>query len=171
MRCLTNKECASWIEAHGLITAPYGDWEGYPVMAAGRYAQFGFKNSAHIAQHLVEVVSPFEECLLWFYDGGWDSPPMDALVNAIRRSHGEIRSWSDAPGYFYKFDEWQELAGLFFLTLDVGGSAYLYAAESGTVFFNWEGTLIDAWTKDANHTEKLRLLEEDWLREHPKTRP
>ena len=139
MRCLTDAECNTWIEQQGLIAKPYGDWKGYPAMAAGRYHQFGFEADAFLAQALVVLASPFTEALLWVVDDGWEIPPIDTLVNVIRRSHGENRSWAET-------------------------SAYLYFADSGTIFLNWEGTLLDSWTKNPNHTQAALLAEQHWGR-------
>lgn len=150
-----------------MIVSPYGDWDGYPIVAAGHYHQFGIKNSTFLAQHLVSVAGPFEQALLWVIDGGWDIPSVDALVNAIRRSHGEDRSWGEASGYLYEPDEGDEMAGLFFLTIEQGTSAYLYIAGPNATFFNWEGTLIDAWTNAPSHTQEVRLIVDEWLRDNP----
>ena len=161
MRCLTEEECISWITEHGLIAFPYGNWEGYPELAAGYYRQFNIKEMrSDWAQFLVEVISPFESALLWIIDGGWTSPPIDALIGAVRRSHGEWQPVEATPGHLYGPDEADELAGLFFLTVAIGGCAYLYTAESGTIFYNWEGDLVDTWAKIETHKEAIGKLQE-----------
>ena len=167
MRCLTDSECAAWIKAQGLIESPYGDWVGQPLTPGGSYHQFGIQSSAFLAERLVALASPYEQALLWIVDDGWDIAPIDALIEALRRSHGESRPRSLVTGYLYNANEGDEMAGLFFLTIEHGMSAYLYLAESDATFFNWEGTLIDAWTNKPEQTREVQAIAESWLKGNP----
>ena len=167
MRCLTDSECTDWIKVQGMVVSPYGDSEGCPVMKAGHYHQFGIQNSAFLAERLVALASPFEQGLLWIIDDGWDITPIDALIDALRRSHGESRPSGLVTGYLYDAAEGDEMAGLFFLTIEHGMSAYLYMAGSDATFFNWEGTLIDAWTNDPNQTQEVQMIVDRWLQHNP----
>ena len=163
MRCLTDSECIDWIKAQSMVVSPYDDWEDHPVMKAGHYHQFGILNSAFLAERLVASASPFKEALLWIIDDGWDITPIDALINALRRSHGENRPLGLVTGYLYDAAEGDEMAGLFFLTIEHGMSAYLYISGPNATFFNWEGTLIDAWTNSPDQTQEVQMIADRWL--------
>ena len=59
---------------------------------------------------------------------------------------------------------WQ---GLFFLTIEHGMSAYLYLAGPDATFFNWEGTLVDAWTNNPDQTQAVQMIADSWLKDNP----
>lgn len=160
MRCLTKEECASWVAEHGMIAFPYGDWNQFPELAAGYYRQLNVQSlRSDWSQYLIEAITPFQSALLWIIDEGWNSPPLDALVSAVRRSHGEQKPVEATPGHLCVGDEADELAGLFFLTMAMGGCAYLYVADSRTIFYNWEGDLVDTWTKNERHRQSIEELQ------------
>lgn len=167
MRCLTDAECTVWIDAQGLVESPYGDWVGQPLTPRGAYHQFGVQNSVFLAEQLVALASPFKQALLWIIDDGWEIAPIDALIDALRRSHGESRPLGLVTGYLYDASEGDAMAGLFFLTIEHGMSAYLYVAGPDATFFNWEGTLVDAWTKDQAQAEQVWVIVDRWLKDNP----
>ena len=70
-------------------------------------------------------------------------------------------------GYLYDADEGDALAGLFFLTIKHGMSAYLYMAGPSATFYNWEGTLIDAWTNSPDQTREVQIIADGWLKDKP----
>jgi hypothetical protein len=97
----------------------------------------------------------FTGALLVFTDWSTHNPDEMALIDALRRAHGEHRWLIDAPGHLFATTEQAEAIGHTYLSLIFSWSAYLYL-ESGAATLNfWEGDLIDFWSPDESLTQTV----------------
>lgn len=109
MRTLSNDECETWCEEsradrigefHVLVSTPRDS-----------HVQ------AQFARFLIDWIGPFDEALLWHTDWPFYRPDEMALIDGLRRSHGETRRLIEAPGHLFTQEERPELVGWVFLTL------------------------------------------------------
>jgi hypothetical protein len=158
MKCLTNAECSDWLRNQRMVEEPYGE----PLPVGSHYKQFAPPTSArHLAafsRHLFDWLGNYDTALLHITDWGLYKPDEMAVIQAIRRSHGEHRMLIDAPGHLFEAKERDELIGMFYLTVMFGWSAYLYFPAAKATIFNWEGDLIDLWSADAEHFSKFSSI-------------
>jgi len=68
-----------------------------------------------------------------------------AVMESLRRGHGEQRRLIDAPGHLFEATEKDEAIGHCYLAVIFHWTAYLYLASGAVTLLFWEGDLIDVW--------------------------
>lgn len=155
MKCLTLIECSEWLRERRIIDAPYSREE--PMEAYGFQFEPPIKPSRLTAftRQLVGVSGEFPGALVVFTDWALYRPDEMALVDSLRRGHGEHRRLIDAPGHLFAPTEEAEAIGHCYLSVMFGWSAYLYLASGAVTVFFWEGDLVDVWSPDEKLTRSI----------------
>jgi hypothetical protein len=99
--------------------------------------------------------SPFSRALVVFTDWPLYQPDEMALIDSLRRGHGEQRRLIDAPGHCFGLAEEAECIGHCYLAVTFGWSAYLYISSGAATVHFWEGDLVDFWSLDESLTQKV----------------
>jgi hypothetical protein len=158
MQCFTSNECSEWLRQRAIVEAPYS--ANKPVH--GHYFQFAppTKPSQITAftRGLVGELGEFTGALLVFTDWALYRPDEMALIDSLRRAHGERRWLIDAPGHLFASTEQAEAIGHSYLPLVFNWSAYLYLASGFATLYFWEGDLIDFWSPDEKLTQTVLQL-------------
>jgi hypothetical protein len=159
MKCLTKPECSAWLETHAIIEAPYEN----PRPVNADIIQFAPPKSSPrliaFSRQLFDWIGNLEAGLLQINDWPFYQPDEMVVINAIRRSHGELRPLIEAPGHLFEPKEKDELIALFYLTIMFGWSAYLYLLPNKATVLNWEGDLIDLWSFDKQHFAAFKEIQ------------
>ena len=150
MKCLTPTECSEWLRENRIIESPYSRSREEPKGA--HYLQFEPPvKPSHLTaftRQLVGVSGEFPGALVVFTDWSLYRPDEMALVDSLRRGHGEHRWLIDVPGHLFAPTEGAEAIGHCYLAVMFGWSAYLYLASGAATVFFWEGDLVDVWSPD-----------------------
>lgn len=121
MRVLTKPEIARWSNARNVPLAPAtGLFEirfAVPAESA---------NQARLARALLDWLGPFDAVLLQFTDWPQDRPEEMAIVDALRRGHGDRRRVLEAPGHVFESGEKAEVTGWLTLLLAFGWDAHFH---------------------------------------------
>ena len=161
MKCLCRSACSAWLNQRGIPEAPYERAGKSP----GHYLQFTTPRTPSqigaLTRTLFEQIGAFPGALIVFTD--WPTYYRDemAIMNSLRRAHGETRPLIDAPGHEFTELEGPEAIGHCSLALGFQWSAYLYFASGTISVLFWEGDLVDVWGTD----RKLMLDVRSFVRE------
>jgi hypothetical protein len=79
-----------------------------------------------------------------------------ALIDSLRRGHGEHRPLIDAPGHLFTPAEQAEAIGHSYLAVTFRWSAYFHLAPGAATVFFLEGDLIDFWSADEKLKQTVR---------------
>ena len=148
MKCITNRECLEWLDAHAIEAATA---EGWPEIVGEYEIQFTAPTNSRaqgiLARDLLTWVGEFETALFWLADWPFYQPDEMAIISGLRRANGEERNLIDAPGHLFEVSERAELTGWVSLMMTFGWDAYLFTLPfRGSVFqtshedFIWLGT-------------------------------
>src|SRR5947207_10215141 len=109
MKCLTPNECSDWLRGRGIVEAPYsrnstGDFcfQFEPPIKPSRLTAF--------TRGLFDTFGEFSGALVMFTDWALYRPDEMALIDSLRREHGEHRLLIDAPGHLFFSSEEQDEA-------------------------------------------------------------
>lgn len=97
-------------------------------------------------RHLFDAFESFPGALLVFTDWALYRPDEMALMDSMRRGHGEDRWLIESPGHLFAPSEAPEAIGHCYLALMFGWSAYLYLGSGAVTILFWEGDLVDVWS-------------------------
>jgi|GEM_PF-1474888 len=168
MKCLTETECSEWLKHHAIIEAPY-NCNSAPIKAD--YARFvSPKTTTRLiafTRHFFDWVGDFEFGLLQMTDWSLHEPDEMAIVNSIRRSHGETRWLIKAPGHLFDQKGRDELISMFYLSIMFGWTTYLYFLPNKVTVLNWEGDIIDLWAFDSKHFAEFSQIKETFQLQDP----
>jgi hypothetical protein len=156
MHCFTPTECSKWLQEHSIFESPYGN----------RFQEMRFqieppRNPRSLIQFtrgLFDTFGEFPGALLQFIDWNTHNADETAMIDSLRRGHGEKRWLIDAPGHLFASHEIAEAIGHCYLTTIFDWSAYLYPASGIATVYFWEGDLIDFWSNDDLFTRKIEDL-------------
>lgn len=157
MKCFTTAQCSDWVQKLSVAERPYHNGvETEYFFPLTDYTEAWA--AQELTRHLLDLLGEYETVLLHIDD--WSPYKLEqmALVDAVRRSHGELRWLIDAPGHLYKLDEKDELISMFWLTIAFGWSSYIYPAPCTNVIYNWEGDFIDIWNMDSISLPEIKNL-------------
>ncbi len=157
MRCLTATECGEWLQNFNITQRPYHncvDTDDFFPLAAHAEAWA----AQELARQLIDLLGEYETALLYIDDWSPYKPEQMALVDAVRRSHGELRWLIDAPGHLYELKEKDELIGMLWMTVAFGWSSYVYSSTRSNIIYNWEGDFIDIWNMDNDSLTEVKEL-------------
>ncbi len=159
MRILTREECSAWLVSHSIVEEP--SLRAHQVACPSPfYDQVNLPRDARkqsrIAKKLVPIARPYGAAVLQFDDWVFYTPDEMAVIQAIRRAHGETRLLIDAPNHLFGPDEEDLLVGMSSLAMFYAWRAYLYF-DHGTSFYFWEGEKLDLFAY--NETQYVRALE------------
>src|SRR5258706_14110022 len=101
MKCLTLKECSDWLRELDILEAPYSQeaaaddfcFQFEPPTKPSRLTAF--------TRGLFDTFGEFSGALVVFTDWALYRPDEMALVDSLRRGHGERRALIDAPGHLF----------------------------------------------------------------------
>lgn len=156
MKCLAANECSEWLRVRSIIESPYKldpppethCFQFEPPMTPNRLTAF--------TRALFGTLGDFSGALVVFTDWALYQPDEMALMDSLRRGHGERRRMLDAPGHLFGPHEEAETIGYCYLTVTFCWSAYLYLASGNATLHFWEGDLIDFWSPEKRVTETVR---------------
>ena len=165
MKCLTPTECSEWLRERGIIESPYSGDEPVKAHCIQFEPPANPRRLTAFTRALVATSGEFPGALVVFTDWSLYRADEMALVNSLRRGHGEHRWLIDAPGHLFESPEEAEAIGHCYLAVTFGWSAYLYLASGVATVFFWEGDLVDFWSSDESLTQAvLRVVREFDLR-------
>lgn len=149
MQCFTPTECSEWLRQRDIAEAPRGVpvWQFGLPKEAGRIIAF--------TRSLFLAFGDFPGGLLVFTDWALYRPDEMALIDSLRRRHGERRPLIEAPGHVFTPAEVSEATGQSYLPIIFAWSAYMYLASGLATVYFWEGDLVDFWTSDSGATKKV----------------
>jgi hypothetical protein len=158
MKCFTPSECSEWLRKLEIVEAPYSldnSAEAYafqfePPSKPGRLTAF--------MRALFDAFGEFPGALLVFDDWSLYHPDEMAIIESLRRGHGEHRHLIDAPGHLFTSVEVAEAIGHCYLALMYGWSAYLYILSGAATVLFWEGDLVDIWSADEKVRHPVRAV-------------
>ena len=156
MQCFTPTECSEWLRERDIVEAP----DGVPVSQfrvpkdAGRITAF--------TRSLFLAFGDFPGGLLVFTDWALYRPEEMALIDSLRRGHGEPRPLIEAPGHVFTPTEVSEAIGQSYLPIIFAWSAYMYLASGLATVYFWEGDLVDFWTSDGGTAKKIEAVIEQY---------
>ena len=160
MRCLTNSECAEWLRSHEIDGVSKhgsqevtGDFE--ILFAAPREARI----QACLVRELVAWVGEFKTALFWISDWPFYKPDEMAIVEGLRRAHGECRRLIEAPGHLFEWEERDELIGWIALMMSFGWDGHLFVSPfHGAVFQTSHEDFVRVTTSCAEHFAAVKQL-------------
>ena len=121
MRVLTKAEIARWSNARNVPLAPAtGLFEirfAVPPESA---------NQARLSRALLDWLGPFDAVLVQLTEWPQDRPEEMAIVDALRRGHGDRRRVLEAPGHVFESGEKAEVTGWLALLLAFGWDAHFH---------------------------------------------
>jgi hypothetical protein len=156
MKCLTPEECSDWLRERGIVEDPYSRdtsaddfcFQFEPPIKPSRLTAF--------TRGLFDTFGEFAGALVVFTDWALYRPDEMALVDSLRRGHGERRALIDAPGHFFSASEQDETIAHCYLAVMFGWTAYLYLPSGAATVLFWEGDLIDFWCGDEHLIQAVR---------------
>lgn len=158
VKCLAPNECSEWLRSRKIIEAPYRSNE---TAKAFRFQCQPPTKPGQITALTRTLFDSFGQCydvLLVFDDWSLYQPDEMAVVQSLRRAHGEEHPLTEKPGHLFSANERAEAVGHCYLALIFGWSAYLYLSTGVASLYFWEGDLIDFYTSDNSLTERLREI-------------
>lgn len=127
MKCITNRECLEWLDDHAIDAATA---EGWPEMVGDYDVLFDAPKDSRtqglLARDLVAWFGAFETALFWLTDWPFYKPDEMAIIDGLRRAHGEGRRLIDAPGHVFEASDREELTGWVSLMMNFGWDGYLF---------------------------------------------
>jgi hypothetical protein len=156
MNCLTPNECSDWLRVLGIVESPYSQdaavedfcFQFEPPIKPSRLTAF--------TRNLFNTFGEFSGALVVFTDWALYRPDEMALIDSLRRGHGERRPLIDAPGHLFGSAEQAEAIAHCYLAVIFGWTAYLYLPSGAATALFWEGDLVDFWSADASLTQAVR---------------
>ena len=121
MRVLTKAEIARWSNARNVPLAPATGLFELLFVAPGEA-----RKQANLARALVEWLGPFDAALVHATDWPFYKPDEMAIVDSLRRGHGDRRRLIDAPGHIFENGETAELTGWLSLFLAFGWDGHFH---------------------------------------------
>ena len=136
MQCLNPSESAEWLRTRSIAglsdggkPCVFGDYEVFA--ASPREARV----QQLLARDLVTWLGDFESVLFWLTDWPFYTPDEMALIESLRKSHGERRLLIEAPGHVFVESERDELIGWVSLMMCFGWDGYLFTSPfQGSLF-------------------------------------
>jgi hypothetical protein len=157
MKCLTQLEIASWLDAQCVTSEPYGNHNAPAHCLQFKRPANAVANSELIRQFLNATSG---EVLVHIADWPAYKPAEMAVADALRRQHNETRNLIDAPGHLFAPSESELAIAIFGHTANYEWNAYLYTPNDMATLYNWEGELYDCWTNDpATHLAVQTLVD------------
>lgn len=158
MKCLTPKECSDWLRERDIFEAPYSQeaaaddfcFQFEPPTKPSRLTAF--------TRRLFGTFGEFSGALVVFTDWALYQPDEMALVDSLRRGHGERRDLIDAPGHLFTSAELAEAIAHCYVAVMFGWSAYLYLPSGAATIYFWEGDLVDFWSADESLIKAVREI-------------
>jgi hypothetical protein len=162
--------CADWLQERGIVEDPYSQ----PTATDNFCFQFELPVKASrltaFTRWWFHTFGEFSGALFVFTDWALYRPDEMALVDSLRRGHGERRALIDAPGHLFSSAEQAEAIAHCYLSVMFGWTAYLYLPSGAATVLFWEGELVDFWsadrcliqaTRDTIQTYELRITSGD----------
>ena len=162
MQILTNRECREWVESEGLIYQPFRN--GVPV--SGQF-HLNDANDRGASGHetLVSVCQQASQVLFVIEDHSLSYADRRMRLTTLRKSYGDRRPLSEAPGHLLKTTDAISLQTISEIVIGPGSwwSTYIYLAPIQSTMLVWESSLIDLWSDRHSDykflAEKLRKTE------------
>jgi len=160
MKCITNRECLEWLDAHAIDAVTT---EGWPEIVGDYEIMFSAppnsRTQALLAHDLVEWVGRFETALLWLTDWPFYKPEEMALISQFRWANGEQRQLIDAAGHLFVADERNTLIGWVSLMMSYGWDGYLFTLPfRGSIFQTSHEDFISLATSTPDRFSEARNL-------------
>jgi hypothetical protein len=121
----TQKECLEWCTQNRIDVPEQTDDDGAAGGLVIRVPVPG-SNAFAVSKCLEEAICPWNTCLLWVTGSDvWRSSTNLHLYYALRRSYGDHRLLSQAPGHMFSNYEGRDLISFIHLAILFGWDAYL----------------------------------------------
>ena len=160
MKCFTENECSEWLRERAIVEKPYS--RNKSEENRDYYFQFEppvkTRHLVAFTQNLFLAFGEFPGALLVFNDWNTYPPNAMAVIDSLRRGHGDLRPLIEAPGHWFAASEQAEAIGHSYLAVTFGWSAYLYLATGKATVLFWEGDLVDFWSADRTLVESVGTL-------------
>jgi hypothetical protein len=158
MKCFTSSEGSEWLRERAITEAPYSQDDPAEAYCFQFEPRTRPSRLTALMRALFDTFGEFPGALLVFNDWPLYQPDEMALMDSLRRGHGEHRSLIDAPGHLFTPTEQAEAIGHSYLAVVFGWSAYLYLASGAATVLLWEGDLVDFWSKDERMIQRVRAV-------------
>ena len=158
MQCLTPNQCSEWLREHGIVESPYSRDEANDAFCLQFEPPEKPSRLTAFTRSLFDGFGEFPGALIVFTDWALYRPDEMALIDSLRRGHGEERWLIDAPGHLFDPTEQTIAIGFSYLAVIFGWSAYLYLPSGAVTILLWEGDLIDVWSSDEALPHTIREI-------------
>ena len=157
MHCVSGSQVSDWLSERSIPMDPY-----HGSVAPRYYLQF-YAPARHaqldaLARHYYGRIIPNSDSLVHMTD--WSAYQESEMIamKGIRFERGEERPVIEAPGHILPPAENETGIALFGLSAAFGWSAYLYSPMDHSIFFNWEGEILDFWTESKSALAEMKLI-------------
>jgi hypothetical protein len=162
MQCLTPNECSEWLRKHDIIESPYERDEVIDVFCFQFAPPEKPSRLTAFTRSLFDAFGEFPGALFVFTDWALYRPDEMALVDSLRRGHGEERGLIDAHGHLFERTEQATAIGYCYLAVMFGWTGYLYLASGDVTVLFWEGDLVDVWNVNETQANAIRNVVQNY---------
>lgn len=156
MQVLTESECVEWLKSRDMSALVE---QGLPCDSCltGDYeilfqAPTDARSQQRLARDLIAWEGDFSSALFWLTDWPMYEPDEMAIIDGLRRGHGEQRELIRAPGHVFKSTERDELVGWVYLMMVFGWDGYLFASPfRGSAFQTSHEDFVRVACSDPQH--------------------